>query len=144
MGAGRGIAYQQAVGAVDGDAAGERVVDGQAPDVRGWVVASLLIHISRQVEVDWVLTHQLLPHVLQLHALQVCRLEPQRKLGEESRGQQVCAVLPEPPHWCPHPENDFPQDVSLISTQVLSESKTLSANGLRCLAPLDPRRTRCY
>lgn len=77
--------YQQAVGAMDGDAAREGVVDGEVPDVRGWVVAALLVHIPSQVEVDGVLAHQLLPHVLQLHALQMRRREPQRELGEESQ-----------------------------------------------------------
>lgn len=78
-----GSAYQQAIGAVDGDAAREGVVDGEALDVCGRVVASPFIHIAHQVEVNRVLTHQLLAHVLQLHALHVCGLEPQCKLGEE-------------------------------------------------------------
>lgn len=60
-------------------------MDGEVPDVRGWVVAAPLVHVPGQVEVDRVLAHQLLPHVLQLHALQMRRPEPQRKLGEESR-----------------------------------------------------------
>ena len=92
-----GGAYQQAVGAMDSDTARERVVDGQVPDVRGRVVASPLVHVACQVEVDRVLAHQLLAHVLQLDALQVGRLEPQRELGEESRESGgVREALPAP------------------------------------------------
>lgn len=72
--------YQQAVGAVDGHAAGEGVVDGEVPDGGGRVVASPAVQVPRQVEMDRVLAHQLLPHVLQLHALQVRRREPQCEL----------------------------------------------------------------
>lgn len=77
-------AHQQSVGAVHGDAAREGVVDGQLADVGGRVVAALLVQVPRQVEVNRVLAHQLLPHVPQLHALQVCRLETQCKLGRET------------------------------------------------------------
>lgn len=69
-----------------GDAARERVVDGELPDVGGRVVASPSVHVARQVEVNGVLPHQLLPHVLQLYALQVGRLKAQRELEEGSRG----------------------------------------------------------
>lgn len=79
-----GSAYQQAIGAVDSDTAGECVMDGEILDIRGRVVAPLFIHVACQVEVDWVLTNQLLAHVLQLHSLQVCGLESQCKLGEQS------------------------------------------------------------
>ena len=90
-----GSAYQQAIGAVDSDTAGERVVDGEILDIRGRVVASLFIHVACQVEVNWVLTNQLLAHVLQLHALQVCGLESQCKLGEQSpESERVHGVAP--------------------------------------------------
>ena len=82
---------------MDGDTAREGVVDGQVPDVCGRVVAALFIHITGQVEVNRVLAHQLLPHVLQLHALQMCRLKAQCKLGkqrQESGGG--CEAFPGP------------------------------------------------
>lgn len=72
--------YQQTIGAMDSDAAGECVMNGEVPDVGRGVIASLFIQISSQVEVNWVLAHQLLAHVLQLHALQVGCFKPQCKL----------------------------------------------------------------
>lgn len=80
-----GGAYQQAIGAMDCDAARECMMDGEVPDVCGWVIASPFIYITGQVEVNRVLTHQLLSHMLQLHALQVCCLKSQSKLGEENQ-----------------------------------------------------------
>lgn len=98
MRTGRDGAYQQAVGAVHRDAARERVVDGELADVRGRVVASLLVHVARQVEVDGVLPHQLLPHVPQLHALQVRGLKAQCKLQEGRRGSEGLERCPRAPH----------------------------------------------
>lgn len=70
-------------------------MDGEILDIRGRVVAPLFIHVSCQVEVDWVLTNQLLAHVLQLHALQVCGLESQCKLREQSpESEGVHGVAP--------------------------------------------------
>lgn len=92
--------YQQTIGAMDSDAAGECVVNGEVPDVRRWVIAPLFIQISSQVEVNWVLAHQLLPHVLQLHTLQVGCFKPQCKLQQESESQRspkAAADLPRPP-----------------------------------------------
>lgn len=90
--------YQQTIGAVDSDAAGECVVDGEVPDVRRWVIASLFIQISSQVEVNWVLAHQLLPHVLQLHTLQVGCFKPQCKLQQENESQKSPKAAPAPHH----------------------------------------------
>lgn len=58
---------QQPVGCVDGDAAGEGVMDGQAGDGGRGVVASSLIYVAVHVEVDRIVSQRLLPHVLQLH-----------------------------------------------------------------------------
>lgn len=85
---------------MDSDAAGECVMNGEVPDVRRWVIASLFIQISSQVKVNWVLAHQLLPHVLQLHTLQVGCFKPQCKLQQESESQRrpkAAADLPRPP-----------------------------------------------
>lgn len=61
-----GKAHQQSIGAMDGHTAGERVVDGQLAHRSGGVVAALLIHVSIHVEVDGIVSHGLLAHVLQL------------------------------------------------------------------------------
>lgn len=58
---------QQSIGAVDGYTARKGVVDGQTVDRGGGIIASSLIHISVHVEVDWIVSQCLLPHVLQLH-----------------------------------------------------------------------------
>lgn len=63
------------------DAAGEGVVNGDPLDVGGGIVAPLLIHVSIHVEVDGVMAHQLLPHVLHLHPINVDSLEPVFYLG---------------------------------------------------------------
>lgn len=101
MGAPAGT-YQQTVGAMDSDAAGECVMNGKVPDVGRGVIASLFIQISSQVEVNWVLAHQLLPHVLQLHALQVGCFKPQCKLQQESESQKSPKAVPDlpPPPPC--------------------------------------------
>lgn len=58
---------QQSTGAVDGYTAGKRVVDGEIADRCRWVVTSFLIHVSVHMEMDRVVSHCLLAHVLQLH-----------------------------------------------------------------------------
>lgn len=80
---------QQAIGAMDCDAARECMMDGEVPDVCGWVITSPFIYITGQVEVNRVLTHQLLSHMLQLHALQVCCLKSQSKLDVAPKGIEV-------------------------------------------------------
>lgn len=61
------LTHQQAVGGVDGDAAGERVMDGERVQV-----GAALIHVAAHVEVDRVVVPLcLLSHVLQLHLRQV-------------------------------------------------------------------------
>lgn len=50
---------------MDCDAAGEGVVDGAFLHIRWGVVASFLIHISCHMEMNWVMPHCLLAHVLQ-------------------------------------------------------------------------------
>lgn len=99
-----GGAYQQAIGAVHGDTARKRVVDGELPDVGGWIVASLGVHITCQVEVDGVLPHQLLPHVLQLNAFQVRRLKAQCELKGGAGVRRVSEVPPISPP-VPHPKH---------------------------------------
>ena len=60
--------YQEAIGGVDGHAAGEGVMDGQGVHVGGGRVASSLVHVSAAVEVQRVAALLLLlAHVLQLH-----------------------------------------------------------------------------
>lgn len=86
---------------MDSDAAGECVVDGEVPDVRRRVVASLFIQIPGQVEVNWILAHQLLPHVLQLHALHVGCFKPQCKLQQEKESQERPKAAPDPPPTSP-------------------------------------------
>lgn len=91
-------------------------MDGEVLDVRGRVVAAPLIHVPCQVEVDRVLTHQLLSHVLQLHALQMCGREPQCKLQEESRESGGRESFTDPARWDPHSKvrMGHPQRASLI------------------------------
>ena len=60
---------------MDGQAAGERVVDGQIADGGRGVVASPLIHVSVHMEMDWIVSHRLLAHVLQLHPRDMNRPE---------------------------------------------------------------------
>ena len=53
---------------MDGYTAGKRVVNGQITDRCWGAVASLLIHVSIHVKMDWIVTHCLLAHVLEFHA----------------------------------------------------------------------------
>lgn len=50
---------------MDGDTAGEGVVDGDILHVRWRIVASFFIHISSHMEMNWVMSHCLLSHVFQ-------------------------------------------------------------------------------
>lgn len=52
---------------MDGNTAGEGVVDGQIADRSWWVIASPLIYISIHMKMNWIVSHCLLAHVLQLH-----------------------------------------------------------------------------
>ena len=63
------------------DTAGEGVVDGQIADGGGGIVASLLVHVSVHMEVDRVVTHRLLTHVLQLYTGHMHRLKATLHLG---------------------------------------------------------------
>lgn len=84
---------QQSVGAMDGDAAGEGVVDGHVTDI-GWrAVPSSLIHISIHVEMNGVVTHSLLAHVLELHPGYMNRPEPPLHLD---RIEEMTRITP--PH----------------------------------------------
>lgn len=70
-----------------GDTTREGVVDGHIFHISRWLVASLLIHVLSHVEVNWVVSQQLLAHMLQLHAFHVDRFESKSKL--ESRDSLV-------------------------------------------------------
>lgn len=76
--------HQQPVGAVDGDASGEGVMNGQVFHISWRVVASLLIHIPVHMEVDWVVTHGLLPHVFKLHPFHMHRAETSLRLKNKT------------------------------------------------------------
>lgn len=63
---------QQPIGSMDGEAAGERVVDGKSIHVCWILVAPPLVHVPTHVKVKWVAAHYcLLAHVLQLHVRQM-------------------------------------------------------------------------
>lgn len=66
---------------MDGEAAREGVVYGEAVHIGGLPVASLLVHVATHVEVDRVATPlALLAHVLQLHVRQMRRGEVSKDL----------------------------------------------------------------
>lgn len=65
---------------MDCDTAGEGVVDGGVLHVRWRVVASLLIHISSHMEMNWVMPHCLLAHVFQFQTFNVGSLKTKTNL----------------------------------------------------------------
>lgn len=68
---------------MDGDTAGEGVVDGHGVHVGGGRVAAALVHVSAAVEVQRVTALLLLlAHVLELHLGQVHRREVPLDLGQ--------------------------------------------------------------
>lgn len=70
---------------MDCDAAGEGVVDGGVLHI-GWrVVASLLIHISSHMEMNGVMPHCLLAHVLQFQTFNVGSLKIKTNLENKRR-----------------------------------------------------------
>jgi len=70
-----GVSYQQTIGSVDCDTAGEGVVDGDILHICRRVVASFLVHISSHVEVNWVMPHCLLAHIFQFETFKMGSLK---------------------------------------------------------------------
>lgn len=67
---------QQTIGGVDGETAGEGVVDGKSVHIGGLRVAAPPVNIAAHVEVEGVATRlALLAHVPQLHVGQMHRCE---------------------------------------------------------------------
>lgn len=64
------------------------MVDGEIAD-EGWgIIASPLIHVSIHMEMDWIVSHCLLAHMLQLHPRNMNGLEAAlhlRMIADESR-----------------------------------------------------------
>lgn len=82
--------HQQSIGGVDGDAAGEGVVNGEPVHVGGLRVATPLVDVPAHVEVKGVATRlALLAQVLQLHVGQMHRREVLQDLPvEDGRGRE--------------------------------------------------------
>lgn len=82
---------QQTVGGVDGEAAGEGVVNGKSVHIGGLQVAAPPVNVAAHVEVERVASRlALLAHVPQLHVGQMHRCEVLQNLSvEDGRATRV-------------------------------------------------------